>query len=365
MSTETIAKIFDRTRGSVSEHHFVINVTDASLPFQEQLDAVVESYQDAVSGLVVVFRRFFLSDLTNQKPSVAQAFSKLGQCPTSYIQQSPLNGTKIAVWVYCVSGGEYVDGMWTHGGYGHKWTDTMLSEAEGSETQMKEIFERYQTELSEESMNVRDHCIRTWIFVRDVDTNYAGVVKGRRDFFDTIGLTRDTHYIASTGIDGWHGPARYLVGMDAYAISGLEPGQVKYLSAPEYLNPTYQYGVTFERGTSVTYGDRKHIFISGTASIDSRGEVVHVGDVRRQTVRMIDNIKALLATADAGLDDVRMAVVYLRDGSDYMVVKHELADLCPTLRPIYVLAPVCRPAWLVEMECVAVTADGDSRYKNF
>ena len=36
----------------------------------------------------------------------------------------------------------------------------------------------------------------------------------------------------------------------------------------EDVNRTYEYGVTFERGTAVTYGDRRHVFIAGTASID-------------------------------------------------------------------------------------------------
>ena len=53
----------------------------------------------------------------------------------------------------------------------------------------------------------------------------------------------------------------------------------------------------FERGTSVEYGDRRHLFISGTASIDHRGEVVHVGDVREQTRRMWENVEKLLEEA--------------------------------------------------------------------
>jgi hypothetical protein len=35
------------------------------------------------------------------------------------------------------------------------------------------------------------------------------------------------------------------------------------------------------------------------------------------------------------------------------------------LDPIYVLAPVCRPAWLVEMECMAVTKKGNSSFAAF
>ncbi len=79
--------------------------------------------------------------------------------------------------------------------------------------------------------------------------------------------------------DGMPNPKIHVL-FDAYAVKGLQPGQVTYLHALSHLSPTALYGVTFDRGTSVEYGDRRHLFISGTASIDHRGEVVHVGDVR-------------------------------------------------------------------------------------
>lgn len=95
----------------------------------------------------------------------------------------------------------------------------------------------------------------------------------------------------------------------------------RFLHAPEYLNPTYEYGVTFERGTAVEYGDRKHIFISGTASIDNRGEVVYPGNIAGQTRRMLLNIEALLKEAGSSLADLAKMIVYLRDIADYPIVR--------------------------------------------
>ena len=195
--------------------------------------------------------------------------------------------------------------------------------------------------------------------------NYAGVVEGRKDYFNRIGLTAETHYIASTGIEGRAPHWQNLVEMDAYSIKGLRKGQVNYLYAPEHLSPTALYGVTFERGTAVTYGDRRHIFISGTASIDNKGKVLFTGDVAAQTGRMLENIAALLEEADAGLEDIGMAIVYLRDPADYPTVQRILAQRCPSLNALFVHGPVCRPTWLVEMECIALTAKGNSSYPNF
>jgi Putative translation initiation inhibitor, yjgF family len=82
--------------------------------------------------------------------------------------------------------------------------------------------------------------------------------------------------------------------------------------------------------------------------------VMYPGDVSMQTRRMLENISALLAEAGAQLKDIAMAVVYLRDAADYSIVNKIVTETCPDLNAVFVLAPVCRPAWLVEMECLAL-----------
>ena len=209
------------------------------------------------------------------------------------------------------------------------------------------------------------NCIRTWFFVRDVDTQYHGLVKARRENFIQQGLTEKTHYISSTGIGGNPADTKSLVQLGTYAITGLEPDQQHYLYAPTHLNPTYEYGVTFERGTIVEYGDRDHIFISGTASINNKGEVVHVGDIVQQTKRMWENVEALLKEGGADFQDVMQIIVYLRDTADYEVVKDLFADRFPHIPTIITLAPVCRPTWLVEMECIAVKERQHEKFRKF
>ena len=356
---------FPAAPGGVTEYHVTLQVRDGALPFEEQLQAVLEAYTAATAGKSVLLRRFFLSDPASQASRLEAALKGLPAAATSIIGQPPLDGTAIAAWVYAVEGGELKDGVFTHNGYEHVWTGGMASVATGSEAQMAGIFRDYEKTLAAKGMNVAGNCLRTWIFVRDVDANYAGVVKGRRDYFGRIGLTPDTHFIASTGIAGFSADPGQLVRMDAYSVKGLDDKQIRYLHAYDHLSPTALYGVTFERGTAVTYGDRKHVFISGTASIDKDGQVVHVGDPGKQTERMLENVDALLKEAGAGFGDIAYTLVYLRNASDYQCVRTVLERDCPTLNPIYVLAPVCRPAWLVEMECLAVNANGDTTFASF
>ena len=349
----------------VTESHATLQVQDASLSFEEQLQALLEAYSAFSDGKAVLLRRFFLSDPAEQAWRLKDGLKDRPAAATSVIGQPPLDGTKVAAWVYAVEGGELQDGVFAHNGYEHVWTGGMTAAKAGSEAQMAEIFEAYGASLAEKGMNVADNCLRTWIFVSDVDNNYSGVVKGRRDYFNRIGLTQDTHFIASTGIAGFNADPQQLVRMDAYSVRGLQDGQIQYLHAYDHLSPTAIYGVTFERGTAVTYGDRKHVFISGTASIDKDGQVVHVGDPERQTERMLENVDALLKEAGSGFEHIAYSLVYLRNAADYPRVREVLRRTCPSLDPIYVLAPVCRPTWLVEMECLAVTMDGDKRFNAY
>lgn len=327
------------------EFHHIIRVFDCRALFHVQLSDVLDKVVELSAGKKIFFLRIFISDAANQQESVECALRELG-LTASIIQQPPLDGSKISAWLWTIEGE-------LNPAYEHKVTYNLVSGADDSLDQMSAIFEAYDKELSAEGMRVADDCVRTWIFVRDVDTNYAGVVVGRRNFFDTIGLTPQSHYIASTGIQGSVSDYHKVVDMDAYAVKGLQPGQMQYLYAKTHLNPTYEYGVTFERGTSITYGDRKHIFISGTASIDNKGQILHVGDVRSQAVRMMENIAALLNEADATIDDIKSSILYLRDSSDYAVISDLFKVRWPMLDPVFVQAPVCRPGWLIEMECVA------------
>ena len=363
MKTRVTTSVFAPGKGATAEYHVMVSVTDPSLSYENQLEAILEVYQDASKGRTVHFRRFFLSDAANQFPRLREALAAQPQVPTSVVQQAPLDGTRIALWMYCTDSFEAPDGIPTHNGYAHYWTGSLVSPGKDSREQMSGIFQKLEQEL--DGLSVADDTVRTWIFVRDVDVNYAGVVEGRKDYFNTIGLTVDTHYIASTGIEGRAPDCRNLVEMDAYSIKGLRKGQTDYLYAPENLSPTALYGVTFERGTAITYGDRKHVFISGTASIDKKGKVLHEGNPAAQAGRMLDNIEALLQEAGAGLGDIGMAIVYLRDPADYPVAKQVVETRCPSLNALYVLGPVCRPSWLVEIECIALTPAGNPSFPKF
>jgi len=350
--------------GGTSEYHMMLQITNPMLSFQEQVNALANTYESMLdncrlSGAQSVFKRYFLSDITNQADILVAMNSEGSACAVSMVQQTPLNGTKVALWCYLVKGDAQGliqrNGIYElkHGTYRDLWSTGNLNKAANSEYQTRLLLNDYVLKLNEQGLKLADNCVRTWFFVEDIDRNYGGVVKARNEVFKTQNLTSETHFIASTGIGGGNPQVESLVHMDAYAVDGLQPGQMKYLYARTHLNPTYEYGVSFERGAYIDYGDRRKVYISGTASINNKGEIMYKGDIRKQTDRMLENVEMLLKEADCTYSDVDQMIVYLRDPADYQIVKSIYEDRFSSVPKVFVNAFVCRLGWLVEMECMA------------
>lgn len=356
-------------KDGIHEFHAILHVAPLDELFKGQIDRLYEAEKrlyalDILAEAKPVLKRYFLSDSTNQQPLMQSEHN----CAISVIQQPPLDGSKVALWIYLQSGSEvYNDNgviVTEHNGYRHLWKMGMHEHKGDSAWQTECLLIDYEETLQQFGATLADNCVRTWFFVRDVDTQYAGMVRARHDNFIEQGLTPQTHYIASTGIGGLPADTKALVQLGTYALIGFDQRQLRYLYALTHLNRTIEYGVTFERGTLIEYGDRGHAYISGTASIDNHGQVVHVGDIRNQTLRMWENVEKLLDEAGMTFNDIMQIIVYLRDMADYSVVSQMFAKKFPATPYVLTLAPVCRPTWLIEMECIAVDKR-TTEFRNF
>ena len=358
--------------------HFISVQAPAGLSLPGQLDVIEKRYAEAREALglapeTAIFRRVFISDAMNQAASIrdSRLFDEAAAGPVavSIVQQPPLPGSKIALLAYHVESEAPVvkrrlspkHVAIEKAGLTHLWSTRLCAGAYGSPAavaaQTRQVFDELIGTLAGQGGTLRDHCVRTWIYLKDVDVFYQGMVTSRGELFARHGLNADTHYIASTGIEGACAHRYDVVAMDAYSILGLAPGQVSYLNDLDRLCPTDHYNVTFERGTRIAYGDRAHCWISGTASIDPAGHVVHPGDVLRQLERALGNVDALLRSGSASLDDMMHFTLYLRDPTDFTRVDGYLSERFPGVPVLMVQGAVCRPDWLIEVEGVAAVAN--------
>lgn len=131
---------------------------------------------------------------------------------------------------------------------------------------------------------------------------------------------------------------------------------------PSMLSEAYDYPskVSFSRGMRVELDGAVMIFISGTASVNEKGESIHQGDVKAQTRRTLTNISALLESEGADWHDVVRTTCYLVDFDSYDAfndVRNEFFEeqrLDPLPASTCIQATLCRPELLVEIEAIAV-----------
>ncbi len=366
--------------------HFIVIQAPPGPGLEAQISCVEHRYAEArvalgLSPESAVFRRIYLSDAPNQAARLRDSRlvhdADCGPVAVSIVQQPPLPGSKLALLAYHLEDSDRLEDVGPvrkqqlapnhllveKNGTRHLWSTGLCTGATNEPTstasQTREVFTGLTDALSGLGGTLRDNCVRTWIYVKDVDVFYRDMVDSRTALFRQHGMTRDSHYLASTGIEGSCAHRYDTVLMDACSNLDLAPGQVSYLNDFDHLCATKDYNVTFERGTRIGYADRSHHFISGTASIDNSGHVLHPGDVLRQLGRALENVDALLRSGGACLADMTHLVTYLRDPSDCARVDACLRERFPNLPVLILRGAVCRPDWLIEVEGIGV-AKADS-----
>jgi len=362
---------FLRTGEETWQEFWYSIVPQKSKPIADQIreieQAEFELFESQnIAPETIAARRIFSSDLINHSDEIDKYKTRQkSDFFLSVTEQPPANNFKIALMGMCLYNilpngkirNDNIICMDTDTGIKHIFIEHLLDieadEYSDAESQTTKIFNFLEEKLAEFGTTTKESVLRTWIYAPHVDADYPGIVKARKVLFDVMNMTEETHYIASTGIQGGSGNRFARVFMDVYAVVGIQQNNVRYIQAPEHLSPTHVYGVTFERATAAELGKMDFLFISGTASIDNKGAVVHPGDVVKQTERTLENISALVDSANFQKEDLSSFIVYLRDPADYEFVKPLIEQYCPDLPIVYVKAFVCRPGWLIEIEGTA------------
>jgi len=360
---------------------FVAIQTRPGVRFKEALEELSREYgaalaTEGLSDATVVFSRLYVSDYVNQAEALnaSEFLESLRRGALSIIEQKPVGGGQFSLFSYHIrrrAGATFTKQITRNPADCRNsvlaslenyrllfTTNYAQGEPYDSYNQTNDIFNALNVTIEQSGMNLLANTIRTWIFVRDIDNNYKDMVRARKEYFTSQGLTNKTRYLASTGIQGCGVSSAHIVTVDSLSIGGLSKGQIIRIEAPSHLSPTILYNVTFERGLRVRFGDRSHLYISGTASINNKGEVLHPGDVEMQTRRTVENLRALLANHGATVQDLGYLMVYMRDSQEWELVRRVLRDEIGETTPLISFeARVCRPAWLFEMEGVAVIPD--------
>lgn len=138
------------------------------------------------------------------------------------------------------------------------------------------------------------------------------------------------------------------------------------VNVPAAMCEAYDYArpCAFSRALEVALPGATMIFVSGTASVGSKGENLHVGDFRAQARRAFENARAVLRQAKADWHDVVKVTIFIKDIAAHYGAFNEVRNefFRKMALPFYpastcVEARLCREELLVEMELIAVLAD--------
>lgn len=99
------------------------------------------------------------------------------------------------------------------------------------------------------------------------------------------------------------------------------------------------------------------LFVSGMAAVDRDMQVVGKGDIKAQTRKTLENIKAIVENAGGGIKDIVSVTVFLTDISTYQAMnsvrKEFFGDHLPASTAVGIQSLVS-PDLLVEINAIAV-----------
>lgn len=377
------------SKNNTSEFYITVEPDGArSENFSTQLKALSANYLLALkasgldSGSVSYIALFTKSNKTDKK---ILSFLRLKDAPISIIRQAPLSKAAFSLIAYCVklppahrkSVASYRVAGRKHGcyitrlkNYSYIWSLNLNHPFRRPmpDTGLQTIYvlKQLQKDLKLRKATLTKNLLRTWVYINGLYSNYGKMASARAMTLRKANLTDKTHFVASTGIGGKIGTiAGTKVSMNALSVAGLKNNQVTYLRAPEAMCPAYKYNVTFERGSKVSYADRAHIYISGTASISKSGKILFPGDIIKQTKRTLFNIKAILKSGNASLRQIAFLIIYVKYAQHSATVKRMIERLFPGVPCVFLQAPICRKEWLVEVEGVAILKENNRKFPAF
>lgn len=224
-----------------------------------------------------------------------------------------------------------------------------------------------------------DQIVRLWLYLGGIvdddgpTQRYKELNRARAEVYQYVPFLSDRlpegyarpAFPASTGI----GTADRTVRLSALAVVGDAEDIVAVPLENPRQTAAYAYSAAysptspkFSRGMALCHGETATLFISGTASI-TNSETRHVGDVVAQTHETLENITALLAEDNLSrhglpglgstLPGLGVVRVYVKRPGDYPRVREVCEHWLGAVPISYVVADVCRPDLLVEIEGIA------------
>ena len=114
---------------------------------------------------------------------------------------------------------------------------------------------------------------------------------------------------------------------------------------------------SYSHGLLVTDGRSDWIFVTGQIAMDANGDVVSPGDIAGQAEFIFQNISKILAEANATLDDVVKAQIFITDMGQFNKVSPVRNKYFAKSQPVSTMIEVnsmVKEGCMLEIEVIAV-----------
>ncbi len=210
---------------------------------------------------------------------------------------------------------------------------------------------RMEEALKGQGMELTD-LARTWFFLHHILGWYKEFNGARTRIYQDRGIFQG-YVPASTGIGGRNHRGSALLSSALAVKAGDSDTRVREVLSPLQCSAG-DYGSSFSRAAELQSQQSRRLFVSGTASIDPRGDTAHAEDVKAQIGLTFQVVEAILASRDMGFSDVVRGNAYFKDAADALALGPALES--HGLAPEQVVVSrntVCREDLLFEMEVEA------------
>jgi enamine deaminase RidA (YjgF/YER057c/UK114 family) len=358
-----------------------------------QLDEVLKTLRRVLNSqewpMVITTQTVFLANPESQAVCENSfAASELHHAAvTHYVNQPPADGAEIAVEAWAIGGPgvtvvrqsphavlvTYDRLRWLHVGVAK--TDFP---ADGVHVAAQRMFAQSGRLLTAAGMDW-SKVVRTWWYLGDITGEVGGrqrymeLNRARAEFYGGIKFNASQRresapsdcYPASTGIGMTPNTGMIL------ALQALKTDRPDVLLLPlenPVQTPAYDYepwysprSPRFSRAMALVTSEQITVWISGTASI-VRSEACHLDDIVAQTEQTLDNIAALISSENferhggaglgAALRELAKIRVYVKRVKDVAACRAVCEQRLGAIPALYLIADVCRPELLVEIEGV-------------
>ncbi|MBZ5542419.1 MAG: Rid family detoxifying hydrolase [Acidobacteriia bacterium] len=103
------------------------------------------------------------------------------------------------------------------------------------------------------------------------------------------------------------------------------------------------------------------VFVAGQGAANPQTNELELGDIRSETRRTLENIRAILEAAGSSLGDVVRVGVFLADINDFAAMNEVYGEFFPEDPPARTTVGAHLPKIKVEIDCIARVRKGRKR----